>query len=537
MGPDVAFAAASKVIGLCGDTLFKQGRCLMSCAMMVAQIRDDWLTCRTEQSTLASGASAKLDWAVAQCQTVHSDVQLIKDQMLRVYLTWGLQGYTYAEGKSRDEKSLLPVFDDRFDFYDPNTQLDMLSVCNYLRQSREFSQDHPDAVRCFIEDLQAWLQAQGQSLPLTGSRAAQSMLIMQFLNEHPTLRTYVLWRVSPSPSGQRRQTPTAYVGAVNVLVWTPRREGEDAQALHDYYVQWNNLIAESNARSGPRFWGRQSAKNWEMVITKMSTVNGIGMHIKLHYEAWGWWAWRHRCPKSKLVLTLIFFPPCAAWSIGLSAMIAGLSLLLFSQSPRITLYSMVCLISNTIIVLGLVRIFGWSIGMLEALSLSILLGLAVDYLLHVSEEYLLLVTGDSKVCFRILPSRPSLACTWVLAPQVQSRYNAVRHAVGSIGVSVIYSAVTTCASVLVLVFASFDMIKKMGLIIFFALLLSILIALIPFPAMLAWIGPIGFRRTWKRAALCMAGAGALALLVVAILYIAHAAGANILGPSGNPMFG
>jgi hypothetical protein len=509
-----AAAAASKVIGLCGDTLFANGRCLMSCAMMVAQIRDDWLACRSVQTKLASGAAQKLDWAVVQCETVHSDVQLIKDQMLRVYLTWGLTGYTYAKDKgSRDEKSLLPVFDDRFDFYDPNTQLDMLSVCNYLRQNREFSQDHPDAVRCFVEELQAWLQAQGQSLPLTGSRAAQSTLLMQFLNEHPPLRTYVLWRVTPSPSGpQRRQTSTAYVGAVNVLIWTPRREGEDARALHDYYTQWNNLIAESNARSGPRFWGRQSAKNWEMVITKMSTVNGIGA-----YHASAMAAPRRAALPCIVTTNPLPLPrPLAAWSIGLSAMIAALSLLLFSQSPRITVYSMMCLLSNTIMVLGLVRIFGWSIGMLEALSLSILLGLAVDYLLHVSEEYLHLVTGDA---------------------MVKDRYSAVRHSVGSIGVSVIYSAVTTCASVLVLVFASFDMIKKMGLIIFFALLISILLALIPFPALLAWIGPIGFRRSWKRAALCLVGAAVLALLIVACLYIAHAAGANILGPSGNPMFG
>lgn len=60
-----------------------------------------------------------------------------------MYLTWGLKGYTTAGGRSADdEKSLLPVFDPEFDFYNPSTQMDMLTVCNYIRNNRELAQDH-----------------------------------------------------------------------------------------------------------------------------------------------------------------------------------------------------------------------------------------------------------------------------------------------------------------------------------------------------------------------------------------------------------
>lgn len=153
--------------------------------------------------------------------------------------------------------------------------------------------------------------------------------------------------------------------------------------------------------------------------------------------------------------------------------------------------------------------------MLEALSLSILLGLAVDYLLHVSEEYAHMVTGDHRLT---------------------DRYVATKFAVADIGVSVIYSAVTTCASVLMLVFAQFAMIQKMGLIIFFALVFSILISLIPFAAMLAQFGPIKYERSWRRFGYCLAFAGGLAVLVTAGLYVAYAAGATLMGPTGQPMF-
>lgn len=61
---------------------------------------------------------------------------------LRIYLTWGLKGSYIPDGRSQDEKNLAPIFDPEFDFYNPDTQMDMLSLCNSISADRELSQDH-----------------------------------------------------------------------------------------------------------------------------------------------------------------------------------------------------------------------------------------------------------------------------------------------------------------------------------------------------------------------------------------------------------
>ena len=84
-------------------------------------------------------------------------------------------------------------------------------------------------------------------------------------------------------------------------------------------------------------------------------------------------------------------------------------------AQKLTLYRHPPTVSNTLIVLGLVKIFGWSIGMLEALTLSILLGLAVDYLLHVSEEYSLIVNANPAIDrYTAVRQVRACACVWVL---------------------------------------------------------------------------------------------------------------------------
>lgn len=74
----------------------------------------------------------------------HTDAQR---PQLRVYLTWGLKTYEYAKGGRRrgtDNKdaALRPVFDPKFDFYNPQTQTDMLTLCEQIANDRELSQNH-----------------------------------------------------------------------------------------------------------------------------------------------------------------------------------------------------------------------------------------------------------------------------------------------------------------------------------------------------------------------------------------------------------
>ena len=58
----------------------------------------------------------------------------------------------------------------------------------------------------------------GLGFPLRGDRAAQSKQMIQFLDYSPVWRSYVLWDVQ-----RGREGTLAHIGAVNMLVWTPRK--------------------------------------------------------------------------------------------------------------------------------------------------------------------------------------------------------------------------------------------------------------------------------------------------------------------------
>ena len=47
--------------------------------------------------------------------------------------------------------------------------------------------------------------------------------------------------------------------------------------------------------------------------------------------------------------------------------------------------------------LGLFKLFGWTLGIIEAVSLSILVGNSLDYCIHLSEGYM--ATDDRHLVF------------------------------------------------------------------------------------------------------------------------------------------
>ncbi|KNC83121.1 hypothetical protein SARC_04619 [Sphaeroforma arctica JP610] len=125
-----------------------------------------------------------------------------------------------------------------------------------------------------------------------------------------------------------------------------------ATRLPQYYHDWQHVIDVFNDNSHSDAVMTQSAEAWGDAITQVTTVSGVG------------------------------------WSLSISALVAGLALLLFTQSPTLALTATALLGAVVLVVLGLAWCFGWEVGMVEALTLTMLMGLAVDYFIHLSEEYI-----------------------------------------------------------------------------------------------------------------------------------------------------
>merc|ERR1712038_1858733 len=112
---------------------------------------------------------------------------------------------------------------------------------------------------------------------------------------------------------------------------------------------------------------------------------------------------------------------------------------------------------------------GWSFGVLESISVILVIGFSVDYVVHLANSYL-----------------ESIA---------ETRFERLSFALLTMGVSVVSGAVTTMLAGFMLLFPSFIFFYKMGCTIFSVVLLALLWALAFFTSIVALIGPEGDQLT------------------------------------------
>merc|ERR1719195_169243 len=108
---------------------------------------------------------------------------------------------------------------------------------------------------------------------------------------------------------------------------------------------------------------------------------------------------------------------------------------------------------------------GWKFGLVESISVLMVIGFSVDYVVHLANSY--------------------------LESQGESRMERLSFALLTMGVSVVSGAITTMLSGLMLVFPSYVFFYKMGWIIVTTVLLAVMWAMMFFPSIVAAIGPEG----------------------------------------------
>jgi len=243
-----------------------------------------------------------------------------------------------------------------------------------------------------------------------------------------------------------------------------------------------------NAQAGPGFQGFHTTDKWVLVYTETAAVSGI------------------------------------AYSIAISAAVAAVCVYVFTGSWVITVMSILMLLCNIVLVFGCLYLAGWELGVVEALSLSILLGISIDFLFHMGESYLHAGNEAFRAFFLECYRRP------------MARYDLVQSALTVIGVSILNSGLTTVLATCVLVAAQIDIIRKIGLIVMLTLAFSTFISLAPFPALLATCGPAHFVRTRRKVFIAVAVCLTLVGIAILVLYILSTQGTVIETPRGEPLF-
>eukprot|EP00928_Gymnodinium_smaydae_P091345 TRINITY_DN7505_c0_g1_i1.p1 TRINITY_DN7505_c0_g1~~TRINITY_DN7505_c0_g1_i1.p1 ORF type:complete len:1210 (+),score=152.69 TRINITY_DN7505_c0_g1_i1:49-3678(+) len=153
----------------------------------------------------------------------------------------------------------------------------------------------------------------------------------------------------------------------------------------------------------------------------------------------------------------------AILGVCMSLLIAGVVMLIATRNWRTSLLGFVNVVAVTAIFLGLMPLFGWSLGEYECIFVIACVGLSVDYTLHMMHSY----NHATSV----------------------SRLERSRSALGEMGVSVFSSAITTLLATSLLFGCGLQFFFQFGGFIFVVILLSIFLTVLFLMPIMMLVGP------------------------------------------------
>jgi len=279
---------------------------------------------------------------------------------------------------------------------------------------------------------------------------------------------------------------------------------------------WLAFAFESTTSEGVAYFtSYKEYRKWEELMTHIKT-NVLSPDSPLHsmFQTSQFWT---------KVLMEVVAVNSAIYGLILSMLICVCSVAVFSGHISLLLIVVVTIVCVIVTVLGVFYLAGWTIGAVEAVSLSILVGSSVDYCVHIVEGF-------------VLPGRRAnhlwLKSQSTAALRAQRTSLAVRH----IGGSILCSALTTIVAAIPLTQTYIQPFAKFGYILLINTSVSVVVTLTLCVALLATFGPARFTgsmRSHINALLVTLGIVAGILLAI---YISGTLGAHIPGPSGDNLF-
>lgn len=151
--------------------------------------------------------------------------------------------------------------------------------------------------------------------------------------------------------------------------------------------------------------------------------------------------------------------------VGISLAFAFLILLLTTYNILMSLYSVLCIGGIVVSVISVMVLMGWELGIVESITIVILIGMSVDYVVHLANHYIESIYPD--------------------------RYRKIKISLKEIGISIISGAATTLGSGFFLFFAVLIIFNKFAILIFATILFSLAFALFFFASLMHVVGPVG----------------------------------------------
>eukprot|EP00929_Paragymnodinium_shiwhaense_P118382 TRINITY_DN90300_c0_g1_i1.p1 TRINITY_DN90300_c0_g1~~TRINITY_DN90300_c0_g1_i1.p1 ORF type:complete len:1938 (+),score=383.34 TRINITY_DN90300_c0_g1_i1:179-5992(+) len=341
------------------------------------------------------------------------------------------------KGRSVSSQDFSSVaFDSAFDFSRPSAQLALMRLCSELENAR-----HELAVRrvdCFAEPFRRNLEARSESFPTSPGSQVHERLA-SWLEESKNSGGGRLWQNYVGFVGDPTAKPQVQWLQVRVVTDLPWKMA--AADAWRWAERWDNFVNEENyyERNGPSSGAR--AKN-----------RGLGMIF--HTSR----LWVRAETEIRLVNSTLF---CAC----LSVFFAMITMLFFLGNFAIAMYLMCGIICVVLCLAALMfGIFGWPFGAVEAVGLIIVVGFSVDYSLHIAESYSL------STC--------------------ETRFEKVQDALRRTGGALCGAAATSVLACPPILFCTIRVFVKFGILLIANMVLSLVISLTFFAALLSVVGPM-----------------------------------------------
>ena len=400
---------------------------------------------------------------------------------------------------SEESRGGTVIYDHTFDLTNIECQAHLLRMCRSISIRKDLVQQSGSS--CVLSDFQNWLRVQKQlTFPLEISsksfrdpKLSLTYLLYSFITQDVIGKrhsAYVLF--DTLPTGEIGD-PSRVLAIINMFYSTTRNYQGGFSAMQTY-SKWDSMLTQVNedapkSTGGPAF---HTSDLWTRAITEviavLGTMSGIGF-----------------------VLLSAFL---AIWSFTSSV-----------RAAAVCTGVLLCVLSTTT---GLFYLFGWELGIVEAVGISILLGACVDYPAHVVERFVeldghgerenqnhhngihpsnpLMNEGQETNAgtnegingsFSSFSSSSSFSTSASSSNHFVDRKKRVVHAMSSVGVSVLNASMTTVCSCTMLVFCTVQVFNRVGVIMLTASAVSMTATLFMVPSILAVFGPLPFLRSWR----------------------------------------
>lgn len=219
--------------------------------------------------------------------------------------------------------------------------------------------------------------------------------------------------------------------------------------------------------------------NWIQVQTTMSAHESDFLTGMEMVRAWDDWmeVYNNHVKENGGHKAMIFIPQATTWrstellgpsaisNTVLSLVLAFLILILCTGNYIVAVLAITTVSSIVIMIFGILYIFGWNLGILEGICCVLIVGFSVDFTIHLADSY--------------------------VESEETTRYDKVREALGTTGISIISGSISTLLATFPMLFATISFFSKFGIFMFVTMFLSTAFSLGFMAALLMTIGPLG----------------------------------------------